>query len=182
MKTKHVVETKRLYLRHPEIKDAEEFIALMLGSKELHHPWVEPPCEQEHFAFYCGVAQSEATDGYLICNNETDAIMGVVNINQIVYGVLCSASLGYYMGASYAHSGYMHEALLGVLHFAFTEKKLHRLEANIQAGNHYSKRLVRKLRFRHEGFSPKYIYIGKKWCDHERYAMTIEDYLQKLVH
>ena len=181
MSKKYPIETERLYLRHPEIKDAKPFIELMRASKNLHHPWVEPPCEQDHFEFYCKVAQSEQTDGYVICSKETDAVMGVININQIVYGVLCNASLGYYIGESYAHSGYMHEALLGILHFAFAEKKLHRLEANIQAGNHYSKRLIRKLRFRNEGFSPKYIYINGKWCDHERYAMTVEDYVQKLM-
>ena len=86
--------------------------------------------------------------------------MGVLNLNQIAYGIMCSASIGYYMGAGYfAHSGYMHEAIRGLLHYAFSEKNLHRIEANIQPGNHYSKRLVRKLRFRNEGFSPKYLYI-----------------------
>ena len=182
MTTTYAVETERLYLRHPELKDSDEFIQLMLESKALHHPWVDPPSEAEHFAFYCKVAQSKETDGYVICHKDTDAIMGVINLNQIVHGVLCNASLGYYMGAPYAHSGYMYEAILGIMHFAFSKKQLHRIEANIQPGNHYSKRLIRKLRFRNEGFSPKYIYIGDKWCDHERYAMTIEDYVQKIMN
>lgn len=175
------IETERLYLRHPVSRDGKAFIELMEASKDLHHPWVEPPLKQEHFDFYCKVAQSNETDGFLVCNKADDAIMGVVNLNQIVFGILCNASIGYYIGAPYANSGYMVEAVRGVLHYAFAEKNLHRIEANIQQGNHYSKRLIRKLRFRNEGFSPKYLYICGKWCDHERYAMTVEDYVQKLM-
>jgi [ribosomal protein S5]-alanine N-acetyltransferase len=181
MSKKRLIEADRIYMRHPDKTDGDEFIALMEQSKALHHPWVEPPLQQDHFEFYCEVAQSEQTDGFLICDKETEAIMGVINLNQIVYGVLCNASVGYYMGAPFAHGGYMHEALRAVLHYSFSEKRLHRIEANIQPHNHYSKRLVRKLRFRNEGFSPKYIYICGKWCDHERYAMTAEDYVQKLM-
>ena len=66
-----------------------------------------------------------------------------------------------------------------MLDFAFREKKLHRVEANIQSSNIYSKRLVKKLRFRFEGVSEKYIWIKGEWCDHERYAMTVEDYIKK---
>ena len=176
-----MLETNRLYLRHPVPKDADAFIQEMSASTELHHPWVDPPLEKSHFEFYCKVAQSEETDGYLIIEKKSDAIVGVINLNQIVYGVLCNASVGYYVGSRFANKGYMKEALLSVIDYAFREKGLHRIEANIQPGNRYSKRLVKRLRFRYEGLSPKYIYIKGQWCDHERYALTIEDYIQKIL-
>lgn len=174
-----MIESDRLYMRHPEIKDTDEFIKVMSASKHLHDPWVDPPLEKEHFAFYCEVAQSKETDGYLICEKASDAIVGVINLNQIVYGVLCNASFGYYIAADYANRGYMREAVLRMLDFAFRDKKLHRVEANVQAKNIYSRRLVKKLRFRFEGVSEKYIWIKGEWCDHERYAMTVEDYIKK---
>jgi hypothetical protein len=69
----------------------------------------------------------------------------------------------------------MSEALREAIKEAFTRLNLHRLEANIQPANRASKKVVRKLGFRLEGFSPRFLQVGGKWRDHERWAITIED-------
>lgn len=66
---------------------------------------------------------------------------------------------------------------------AFTkmlELGLHRVEANIQPDNRASRALVRGLGFRLEGFSPRYLKIKGRWRDHERWALTAEEWKPSL--
>jgi ribosomal-protein-alanine N-acetyltransferase len=103
-------------------------------------------------------------------------LIGVINISEIVRGPLKSAYLGYFAFEPFAGRGLMTEGLRQVITYAFKKLKLHRLEANIQPGNHRSIRLVKRLGFRKEGFSPRYVKIGGRWRDHERWALLAEDW------
>jgi ribosomal-protein-alanine N-acetyltransferase len=53
---------------------------------------------------------------------------------------------------------------------------LHRLEANIQPSNERSIALVRGLGFRKEGLSRRYLKIGGRWRDHERWALLVDEW------
>ncbi|MDQ2855377.1 MAG: GNAT family N-acetyltransferase, partial [Acidobacteriota bacterium] len=113
---------------------------------------------------------------FLICLNADDAIAGTINLSQIFRGGFQNAYLGYYIGAPYAGSGYMTEALKLILRYAFSSLKLHRLEANIQPENSASIALVRRAGFSREGFSRRYLKICGRWRDHERWALIAEDW------
>jgi ribosomal-protein-alanine N-acetyltransferase len=69
----------------------------------------------------------------------------------------------------------MREGLELVLRHGFETIRLHRLEANIQPENTRSIALVRSAGFRLEGLSLRYLKIGGRWRDHERWAITTED-------
>jgi len=174
------IEGQRVKLRRPTLADKDEFIALMQQSKELHHPWCFPPDNEEAFENYLKSRDQENYDGFLLCHAQTHAIIGVINVNNIVRGWFQSAYLGYYIGAPYARKGYMKEALMLAVRYAFTGLKLHRLEANIQPDNHASIALVRSCGFRKEGFSPRYLKVGREWKDHERWAILADEVLTSI--
>ncbi len=165
----------RTYLQAPGIADGREFIAAMRESRALHHPWVSAPCDPEAWRRYMERLDRDNEAGFLVRRTWDRALTGVVNLNIITYEALCSAYLSYYVVQRFAERGYMKEGLRQVIDVAFGELGLHRLEANIQPGNERSVRLVESLGFQYEGFSPRYLKINGKWCDHERWALLADD-------
>jgi len=115
--------------------------------------------------------QPPANYAFLVCRRPDQAIVGVINLSNIVRGLFQSGYLGYYAFAGYQGRGYMKAGLGAVARHAFKVLKLHRLEANVQPGNKSSLALVRACGLRKEGFSPRYLKIGGRWKDHERWAM-----------
>jgi ribosomal-protein-alanine N-acetyltransferase len=167
---------KRVHLREPEASDRDEFVRLARASRALHRPWVYAPETPAQFDAYLNRSRMPTERCLLVVRSEDEAIVGVYNFSQIARGFFQSAYLGYYAFAPTAGSGLMAEGLELALGYAFRELKLHRVEANIQPGNERSKQLVERAGFRLEGFSPRYLKIGGRWRDHERWAITKEDF------
>ena len=152
----------------------ESFLAAVRASRALHRPWVSPPATPEQFAAYVERMQAPTNCSLLIARNGTSSLelAGVVNITNMVMGPFCSGYLGYYTFAGFERRGYLREGLTLAVRHAFRKLKLHRLEANIQPGNAASLALVRSCGFTQEGYSPKYLKIGGRWRDHERWAIV----------
>jgi ribosomal-protein-alanine N-acetyltransferase len=157
-------------------RDAAEFTSLNRRSTSLHRGLASPPKTHEQFLAFLTRVRQPASVCFLVCRNEDDAIVGAIMLHQIFQGPFRSAYLGYFIGAPFANRGYMTEALQLMLRYAFKKIKLHRLEANIQPGNTASIALVRRAGFRREGYSPRYLKICGRWRDHERWAITVEDW------
>ncbi|MDP3562596.1 MAG: GNAT family N-acetyltransferase [Legionellaceae bacterium] len=164
-----------LSIREPVLADANQFIKTMQNSVSLHSPWTIAPKTFEEFEKYITRCQLPNQKGFLVESAEGE-IAGVFNISEIVLGCFQSGYLGYYATIDYVGKGVMSTALKLVLKNAFEEMKLHRIEANIQPGNERSIQLVKFNGFRKEGVSPRYLQIDGKWCDHERWAITYEDW------
>jgi [ribosomal protein S5]-alanine N-acetyltransferase len=166
----------RVRLDSPDSRDAVSLASLARASRHLHRPWIYLPEDPRGWDPYLRRCRSGEIAGYLLRDVVTSELLGVVNIGQIVRGLFQSAYLGFYVHAAHARSGVMTSGLRAALKTAFTEHRLHRLEANIQPGNQASLGLVERLGFRREGFSPRYLKIGGRWRDHERWAITREDW------
>lgn len=170
------IQPRHVFLRPPAADDRREFVSLMRASRSFHKPWASAPTDEDRFAAYIADAQRPDFEAMLLCRGEDLAILGFFNLSQIVRRSLQSAYLGYAVGKPFAGQGYMRDGIKLVLQRAFTEMRLHRIEANIQPGNHASIALARGAGFRREGFSPRYLKIAGRWRDHERWAILADDW------
>ena len=170
----------RVFIRPPTREDRAPFTDLMRASRTFHSPWATAPTDDDRFAAYLADARRTDIEAMLLCRSDDGAIVGFFNLSQIVRRRLQSAYLGYAVGASFAGQGYMRAGIELVLRHSFTTLQLHRIEANIQPGNANSLALARGAGFRREGFSPRYLKIGGRWRDHERWAILAEEWRSRL--
>jgi [ribosomal protein S5]-alanine N-acetyltransferase len=166
----------RVFIRKPVEEDWQELVSLHQRSKEFHFPWVCPSLTQEDCHAYICRCRKEDFEGLLVCNLSSMKIVGVANLSQIFYGAFQNAYLGYYVDVDFAGQGLMLEGIRLVINHAFHTLELHRVEANIQPKNTTSINLVKRLGFTREGFSRRYLKINGKWCDHEHWALTTENW------
>ncbi|MEW6736387.1 MAG: GNAT family protein [Acidobacteriota bacterium] len=168
-----------VYIRAPRQHDCDEFIALNQISRHFHKGWSYPPIKPTQYAEYMKRCRRSDFAGFFVCRVIEGDIIGSINLSQICRGSFQSAYLGYQIGAPYASQGYMTEAIQLVLQYAFLKLKLHRIEANIQPTNLASLALVKRAGFTLEGYSRRYLKIGGRWRDHERWAILVEEWQAK---
>lgn len=164
----------RVLLRRVRADDEGRFLELAAASAGLHRPWVALPRSAKEFAAYLARFDQVTAVGMVVCLRDGGDLAGMVNINEIVRGSYQRGVLGYAAFLPHAGRGYMTEGVALAVRYAFDRLGLHRVEADIQPGNVESVRLVERLGFRREGFSPAYIKIEGTWRDHERWALTNE--------
>src|SRR3954466_3238156 len=165
----------RVRLAEPASGDRREFVELVEASVELHRPWTYPPADA---ASYRRLLERNRADNFfalLTRRSDDNAIVGLFEFSEVVRGSFQNAYLGYWVGEPYAGQGYMRDGMQLALRFAFNDLRLHRVEANIQPANTRSLALVKNSGFRREGFSPRYLKIGGRWRDHERWAILSVD-------
>jgi ribosomal-protein-alanine N-acetyltransferase len=161
-----------IYLRAPDARDRRAFLAAVQISAGLHRPWINAPSTTLGFHAYLKKMAEPPNHAYLVCRRDTGQMAGVINLTNVIMGPFRSGFLGYYAFAGQQQQGFMRDGLKAVVREAFRTLKMHRLEANIQPGNRASVALARSCGFTQEGFSPRYLKIGGRWRDHERWAIV----------
>lgn len=164
-----------VHLEAPESRHQAPFLEAVRRSRPLYRGLASPPRTSEQYNDYLERVSYPTHRGHLVCMPNGE-LVGVININEIVRGSFGSGYLGYYAFVPHNGRGLMREGLRLVVNRAFGAYKLHRLEANIQPTNRPSIALVGSLGFRLEGYSPRYLKIAGRWRDHERWAITVEEW------
>jgi len=167
----------RVSIREPQSSDAEALREAVLRSVDHLSPW--NPVDLDGFPELLRRQGAELRT-FLIINDEDGGIVGRCNVANIVRARFRNAALGYDSYVPYNGTGRMSEGLRLVVDRCFAAEPrglgLHRLEINIQPDNSRSLSMAKRLGFRHEGFSPRMLFINEAWRDHERFALTAEEW------
>lgn len=166
----------RVKLVEPRRGDRAAWCELVRTSRRFFVGRVSTAASGSAFAALLARAGDTAGVYRLIWRRADSVLLGAINLSEIVRGKFQSGYLGYYIGAAHTEQGYMTEALQLMLGIAFRRLRLHRVEANVQPHNRASIRLIQRAGFQREGYSPRYLKIGGRWRDHERWALLADDW------
>lgn len=119
--------------------------------------------------------QSERNYEYAVFRNDTKELIGSVMAMDVVRGITQSAVLGYTLFNRHWGQGFASEALRVFFKIAFTDLKLHRLQAGIEPHNKRSIKVAKSLSMRREGVSKKIVFIRGEWQDLVQFAITAEE-------
>ena len=176
-----------IYLGAPIETDREAFVALRRASAKSLGPWeprmgnAEEQFGDQSFDRLLDRRESESDEPFLVHRASDGEIVGYVGLAQIFRGPFRSCIMGYWIGYPYLGRGYGTAGVRACLRTAFAHKSkgglgLHRVEANIIPLNVASLAVVRRAGMRKEGYSPRYLEIDGEWRDHERWAITAENW------
>ncbi len=172
---KKTLETPRLILKQLSPSQAANVLQFYSENRDFLSPY-EP--ERPEY-FYTrqhqkqvlkwdqeALSSSSMIRFWLFKKEDPDTVIGTIALSGIIRGAFQSCLLGYKMAKSHTRQGYMHEALLKVIDYAFEEMELHRIEANVMPRNSASLALTKKLGFHEEGLALRYLKINGIWEDH----------------
>ncbi|PIE07170.1 MAG: 30S ribosomal protein S5 alanine N-acetyltransferase [Rhodobacterales bacterium] len=172
------IETERMTLRPPQHGDHADWAALRDRSRDFLTPW-EPTWAKDHLSrrsfgnrvFWANRSINQGTALPLFLIRRADnALLGALTLDNIRRGPAQAGTTGYWIGAPHARAGYMREALAAVVHYAFTELDLSRLEAGCLPENAASRGLLEKVGYKYEGVAQSYLQINGRWRNHVLYA------------
>ncbi|WP_280672400.1 MULTISPECIES: GNAT family N-acetyltransferase [unclassified Kitasatospora] len=168
----------RVTIRAPRSSDIGPYAEAVRRSAEHIGRWnpVEPDGLVELLQH-----QGPALRSFLVIDRASGGLAGKCNVANIVMGRFCNGALGYDSYVPFNGTGRMTEGMRLVVDRCFADQTagglgLHRLEINVQPDNERSIALARRLGFRHEGFTPRMLYLAGAWRDHERFALTSEEW------
>jgi len=177
------IETDRLTLRLPKSSDHLAWAQQRQASADFLKPW-EPVWSKDHLsrkAFSNRVlAAVRSVDSGLglplfLIRREDNLLLGALTLDNIQRGPSQSGTIGYWIAQEFARQGYMREAVTAVVHHAFTQLDLSRIQAGCLPENKASRGVLEKTGFKYEGVAQSYLQIGGRWRTHVLYANLRHD-------
>jgi RimJ/RimL family protein N-acetyltransferase len=155
-----ILETPRLLLRTPQAGDGAIFLAAVTASlPELRRflgflPWVTPDPTAESAELYCRTTYIDYLNRknllYFVFEKSSGQFLGAAGLYRIDW-TLPKAEVGYWSNSATTGQGFISEAVLRLVDFAFQELGMLRLELVSDEDNLPSRQLAERCRFDLEG-------------------------------
>ncbi len=177
------IETERMTLRLPIHGDWNAWSELRATSAGFLTPW-EPVWADDHLSrrsftnrvYWAARAQVQGTALPMLMVRREDAqLLGAITLDNVRRGPAQAATVGYWIGQPFARQGLMREAILAMVHHAFTHMDLSRVEAACLPENAASRGVLEKTGFKYEGVAQSYLQISGRWRNHVLYANLRND-------
>ena len=154
------------------LDDVPVLADLVRANRDFLAPW-EPIRSPEYFtvagqhaAIAVSLAEHDRGRGLPCVILDGDgAVVGRVNLNNIVRGAFQSGSLGYWIAESAGGRGIATAAVRDIVRKAFAELGLHRIQADTLVHNVASQRVLARNGFVRIGLAPRYLKIAGRWQD-----------------
>ncbi len=177
------IRGRSVILRAPVAGDYASWAELRALSRAHLTPW-EPSWSHDDLSrlmyrrrlrAYGRDVRDDMGYSFFITEVATDMLIGGITLSNVRRGSAQSASLGYWVGAPHCGRGFMQDAVMTLLPFAFGALRLHRIEAATMQHNAASMRVLEKTGFHREGLARSYLKISGQWQDHVLYARVVGD-------
>ena len=181
--TTPLLRGRGLLLRPPSASDYAAWAELRNSSRDHLIPW-EPKWSRDELSrwsfrrrlrYYQRDQREDLGYAFFIFDATTSKLMGGLTLSNVRRGVTQACALGYWLGAPHVGRGHMRRAVSLAADFAFSELRLHRLEAACLPNNEPSIRVLRWNGFQEEGLARSYLKINGEWRDHILFALLADN-------
>lgn len=176
------ITSERLVLRRLRDDDVGALFAIF-GNAEVMRFWgsspLASPAEADALLRRIEEGYQSGDTLQLGVVRATDALLiGTCTLHQFNWPSR-RAELGYALGRPFWGQGYMHEALLALLPYAFGTLDLNRLEADIDPRNSASAKVLERVGFRREGLLRERWIVGDEVSDTAFYGLLRREWHER---
>jgi ribosomal-protein-alanine N-acetyltransferase len=175
--------TSRLHLRQIQPTDAEALFAIK-SDQRVTEPYGQEPyqsLEETHALIQRLQTLYDRREAIFWCITlkGEDTVIGSCTFFQFDPDFQC-AETGYELHRAYWRQGLIGEAMPAILTYGFTELGLHRIEANVGAGNTPSRSLLLKLGFTYEGNLRQRYFFRGHFEDQHCFGLLKDEWLKSV--
>ena len=174
------IYTQRLALRALRETDVDDIINNMNHKgQNTHLPGAPFPYEKKDAEWFINKFKNQDLKSKRVewAIEYEGVVVGACNLHLIKQDCR-NCCLGYAIGKPHAGQGFATEAATGLLKYAFEELNMHYVRAEVFEGNIGSLKVLEKIGFVKEGFSPEHTYHQQRYLDQHQLGIRKEEFYE----